>query len=174
MHLVSTEEDLRVNQPFTIHGVRHSELLYRKSFWRKSRPQGTSEDKQDASAAATAIAICILIAEDDDFSTILLKKNFKGYNITILCAENGGKQLKSFSIIRINLVLMDIKMPVMNGFEATKLIKKQRPDLSIIAQSAFTSKEDKEKAKEAGCDSFITKPINKSDLLELIQRRLHW
>ena len=62
----------------------------------------------------------------------------------------------------------------MNGFEATKLIKKQRPALSIIAQSAFTSKEDKEKTKEAGCDSFITKPINKSELLELIQSQLHW
>ena len=64
---------------------------------------------------------------------------------------------------------MDIKMPVMNGYEATKLIKEQRPDLPIIAQSAFTSKEEKEKAKEAGCDSFITKPINKSELIELIK-----
>ena len=64
---------------------------------------------------------------------------------------------------------MDIKMPVMNGFEATRLIKKQRPELPVIAQSAFTSKEDKEKAKKAGCDSFITKPIRKSELLELIK-----
>ena len=72
-------------------------LLYRKSFWRKSRPLGTSEDKQDA--AATAIAICILIAEDDDFSTIQLKKNFKGYKISpFFVQKTAGKQLKSFSI----------------------------------------------------------------------------
>jgi CheY-like chemotaxis protein len=61
----------------------------------------------------------------------------------------------------------------MNGFEATRLIKQQRPDLPVIAQSAFTSIGDKEKAKEAGCDSFITKPIRKSELLELIQDIIH-
>ncbi len=64
---------------------------------------------------------------------------------------------------------MDIKMPVMNGFDATRLIKQQRPDLPVIAQSAFTSKEVNEKAQEAGCDSFITKPIKKSELLEMMQ-----
>jgi hypothetical protein len=53
------------------------------------------------------------------------------------------------------------------------LIKQQRPDLPVIAQSAFTSKEDKEKAREAGCDSFITKPIKKSELLELIRELLN-
>ena len=73
----------------------------------------------------------------------------------------------------INLVLMDIKMPVMNGFEATKLIKQQHPDLPVIAQSAFTSKEDKQKAQEAGCDAFITKPINKAKLLNLITELLN-
>jgi CheY-like chemotaxis protein len=51
---------------------------------------------------------------------------------------------------------MDIKMPVMNGFEATRQIKLIRPNLSVIAQNAFTSKEDKEKAKQAGFDNFIT------------------
>jgi hypothetical protein len=63
---------------------------------------------------------------------------------------------------------MDIKMPVMNGFDATRLIKQQRPDLPVIVQSAFTSKEDREKAREAGCDRFITKPVSKSELLELV------
>ena len=69
---------------------------------------------------------------------------------------------------------MDIKMPIMNGFEATKLIKHQRPELPVIAQSAFTSKEEREKAKDAGCDNFITKPIKKSELLEMMQALLHW
>ena len=67
---------------------------------------------------------------------------------------------------------MDIKMPIMNGFDATKLIKQQRPDLPVIAQSAFTSKEDKEKAKAAGCDNFITKPINKNELLDMMNKLL--
>ena len=109
----------------------------------------------------------ILIAEDDDLSTILLKKNLKGENITILCAENGWEAVELVQHHpEINLVLMDIKMPIMNGYEATRLIKEQRPDLPIIAQSAFTSKEEREKAEEAGCNDFITKPISKSELLE--------
>jgi CheY-like chemotaxis protein len=56
---------------------------------------------------------------------------------------------------------MNIKMPVMNGFEATLLIKRLRPDLSVIAQSAFTSKAFMIKARAAECDSFLTNPIEK-------------
>ncbi|MEI7788109.1 MAG: response regulator, partial [Chlorobiaceae bacterium] len=116
---------------------------------------------------------CILIVEDDEVSTLLLKRNLKGENITMLCAENG---LEAVEVVQqhpeINLVLMDLKMPIMNGFEATKLIKHQRPELPVIAQSAFTSKEDKEKAKEAGCDNFITKPISKSELLDMMAKLL--
>ena len=119
-------------------------------------------------------AFCILIAEDDELSTILLKKNLTGENITILCAENGWEAVELVQHHpEINLVLMDLKMPVMNGFEATKLIKQQHPDLPVIAQSAFTSQEYKEKAKEAGCDRFVTKPINKSELLDLMQELLN-
>ncbi len=114
-------------------------------------------------------ALTVLIAEDDDLSTILLKKNLKGQNLNILCAENGWEAVEIVGHHpEISLVLMDIKMPIMNGFEATKLIKQQRPDLPIIAQSAFTSKEDKAKARDAGCDAFITKPIDKNELISLI------
>jgi len=120
-------------------------------------------------------SLTILIAEDDDVSTLLLKRNLKGENITILCAENGWEAVELVEHHpEINLVLMDIKMPVMNGYEATRLIKLHRPDLSVIAQSAFTSKEERDKAYEAGCDNFITKPISKSELLEMMQALLSW
>jgi CheY-like chemotaxis protein len=122
-----------------------------------------------------APSLTILIAEDDDLSTILLKRSLKGENINILCAENGWEAVELVEHHpEINLVLMDIKMPVMNGYEATRIIKKQRPDLPVIVQSAFTSKEEREKAYEAGCDNFITKPIKKSELLEMMQSLLHW
>ena len=120
-------------------------------------------------------SFCILIAEDDPMSTLLLKRNFKDENFCIHCAENGWEAVE---LVRhhpeINLVLMDIKMPVMNGYEATRLIKHERPDLPVIAQSAFTSKEDRDKAREAGCDDFITKPISKSELLEKMQALMVW
>jgi len=132
------------------------------------RAQGSSDAKPDA--ADSAPGFCILIAEDDDLSTLLLKKNLKGENITILCAENGWKAVELVQHHpEINLVLMDIKMPVMNGFEATKLIKQQRPDLSVIVQTALTSPYDREKAQEAGCDAFIRKPIERRKLFELMK-----
>ena len=123
----------------------------------------------------SALSFTILIAEDDAVSTLLLKKNFKGENITFLCAENGWEAVELVQFHpEINLVLMDIKMPIMNGYEASKLIKELRPLLPIIAQSAFTVKEEKQKAQEAGCDAFITKPISKTELLEKMHELLLW
>ena len=117
---------------------------------------------------------CILLAEDDAVSTLLIKRNLKGENLTILSAENGWEAVELLQHHpEIKLVLMDLKMPIMNGYEASRLIKKQRPDLPVIAQSAFTSKEERQKAKEAGCADFITKPINKSELLEKVQELIH-
>ena len=120
-------------------------------------------------------AVTILIAEDDIVCSLLLKNSLKGKNVTTFCAGNGEEAL---AMVRqhqeIDLVLMDIRMPLMDGYEATTLIKKIRPDLPVIAQSAFTSKEAKEKATEAGCDRFITKPINRKELLELMQELLNW
>ena len=72
----------------------------------------------------------------------------------------------------INLILMDIKMPIMNGFEATKLIKEFKPDLPIVAQTAYTTNEDKEKAFTAGCDDLISKPISEETLNEIMNKYL--
>ena len=68
---------------------------------------------------------------------------------------------------------MDIKMPLLNGYEATREIKKLRSDLPIIAQTAYTAPEDREKAIEAGCDRFIKKPISKKELLALMHELLY-
>ena len=118
--------------------------------------------------------LSILIAEDNRLCTVILKRTLQDENQIIYYAENGREAVDL--VVHnpgINLVLMDINMPIMNGYEATRLIKKQRPDLPIIAQSAFTSKEERQKAKEAGCADFITKPINKSELLEKVQELIH-
>lgn len=114
-------------------------------------------------------ALCILIAEDDAVCRLVLEMHLKADNITILYAVNGQEAVE---VVRchpeINLVFMDIKMPVMNGFDATRHIKEFRPKLPVIAQTAFTSFEEREKARQAGCNGFITKPINKSELLALM------
>ena len=70
----------------------------------------------------------------------------------------------------IDLILMDIKMPEMNGYEATRQIRKFNKDVIIIAQTAFGLSSDREKAIESGCNDYISKPINKTELLALIQK----
>ena len=65
---------------------------------------------------------------------------------------------------------MDIKMPVMDGFEATRRIREFNKDVVIIAQTAFAFEEDKQKALEAGCNDFISKPIKQDKLIELINK----
>ena len=122
----------------------------------------------------TLPGLTILIAEDDEVNCYLLQKSLKGENITLFYAGNG---LEAVALVKshpeIDLVLMDIKMPVMNGYEATRQIKQLRPEIPVIAQTAFTSNEDKEKAAEAGCDRFITKPIKKNELLRMMHELLH-
>ncbi len=115
--------------------------------------------------------LCILLVEDDSTSSLLLEQILKGQNITFLFAKNGMEAVELVTHHpEINLVLMDIKMPIMNGYEATKLIKEQRPLLPVIAQSACTAKEERENAIQAGCNGFITKPIKQSELLELMRK----
>ena len=122
----------------------------------------------------TASSVTALIAEDDAVSSLLLKKNLTTENITTLFAVNG---VEAVEMVRqhheINIVLIDIRMPLLNGYEASRLIKEYRPDLPVIAQTAFASKEERDKAHEAGCDGYITKPINKDELLKLMKKLLN-
>jgi len=72
----------------------------------------------------------------------------------------------------IDLVLMDIRMPVMDGIEATKLIKQIRPDLPIIAQTAYAFSEEKNKILSIGCDEYLSKPLENNKLNALINKYL--
>ena len=138
-----------------------------------SLPNSTSTVSSKPKNSTNAIKVgempLILIAEDDDssysYEEILLRKESK-----ILRAYNGQEAVDLCKIHpNITLVLMDIKMPVMNGIEATHIIKSFRNNLPIIAVTAHAQSSDEFKIKEAGCDDYISKPINKTKLLSLIQ-----
>src|SRR5690554_7320395 len=73
----------------------------------------------------------------------------------------------------ISVVLMDVKMPVMSGYEATAAIKKLRPDLPVIAQTAYALSGDKDKALAAGCDDYLSKPIKREALLRKLNLYLN-
>lgn len=114
----------------------------------------------------------ILVAEDEDSNFMLLEKILGFEKINIIRAVNGKEAVEKFKETKeIDLILMDIKMPVMNGYEATNEIRKVS-DVPVLALSAYTSIEDKEKAINSGCNDFIEKPIKRSVLLEKISEIL--
>jgi CheY-like chemotaxis protein len=107
----------------------------------------------------------ILIAEDSEMNFILLKKNLENSGATILWARDGLEMLDSIkNDLDIDLILMDISMPKMDGYTATKRIREIGIKTPIIAQSAFIFDEEKINIINAGCNDYIEKPINK-DLL---------
>lgn len=111
----------------------------------------------------------LLIVEDDDISSELLETILKDTFKKLFFAENGVEAIQQCkNNPEIDLVLMDISMPVMSGYEATQQIRKFNKDIIIIAQTAYSMIGDKEKSIEAGCNDYISKPINKKLLLEMI------
>jgi len=114
-----------------------------------------------------------LIAEDDTFSYKLLEGFLKKTNAKVLHAEDGIQAVEICkSNPNIDLILMDVQMPDMNGIEATKVIKEFRENLPVIAQTANAIAEEKQKCLEAGCDDFVTKPINITELFTKIDEWL--
>ncbi len=111
----------------------------------------------------------ILVAEDDNLNFLLLQKIIQTANFKVIRAVN-GQEAVDFCIANsdIDLVLMDIKMPIMNGFEALERIKEIRPELTIIAQTAFSSNDDEAKIYKAGFNGYLTKPLKREKLFKMI------
>jgi signal transduction histidine kinase/CheY-like chemotaxis protein len=109
----------------------------------------------------------VLIVEDEEFNLYLLKEIISTVNVRVLCASNGAEAVELCKKDdTVAIVLMDIRMPVMNGFEATKIIKSFRPDLPIVAVTAFTQVNDS--SQKIVFDSIITKPYVKEEILRII------
>ncbi len=113
----------------------------------------------------------ILVAEDDDISFTLLAEVMKSDKVHIIRANNG---IEAVDLVRnhpdLSLVLMDIKMPEMNGLEATERIRLFNADIPIVAQTAYALDGDRETALTSGCNEYITKPIDSDHLLDIVNR----
>jgi len=115
--------------------------------------------------------INILIVEDDQNSMIYLKEILNYNKNNLFFADNGQEAVEIIKKIPvIHLVLMDLKMPIMDGFEATRQIKQLKPQTIIIAQTAFAASDDRKKALEAGFDDYISKPIKRDTLMSMITK----
>ncbi|MBW6457599.1 MAG: response regulator [FCB group bacterium] len=113
----------------------------------------------------------ILIAEDDKISLQYILEILREEKARILIANTGKEAVEQCRLHpEIDLVLMDVKMPEMGGKEATRVIKALRPDLPVIAQTAYAFNEDRVSILNAGFDDYIAKPLRKEDLIALIKK----
>lgn len=112
----------------------------------------------------------VLIVEDDDASDVLITLNIKPWCASIYHTKSG---LDAVAICRdhpgLNLILMDIRLPGISGYEATRKIRQFNEDVVIVAQTAYALPEDREKALKAGCNDYLAKPLNRESLVHICQ-----
>jgi PAS domain S-box-containing protein len=114
----------------------------------------------------------VLIVEDDDYNADYLKEILAGNGLVILHAENGQQAVDIAVSNPIDLILMDIRLPDFDGYEAIRQIRNLKPELKIIAQTAYASHDDRQKAIDAGCIDYISKPTKKNLLLAVMNKHL--
>ena len=114
----------------------------------------------------------ILVVEDDHYNTLYIKEILSDSGLNIIHTASGQEAVQIAASQSIDLVLMDIQLPDLNGFEAIRQIKLQKPGLMIIAQTAYASNEDKQKAFDAGCIDYISKPLKRKLLLFMLNNHL--
>lgn len=112
----------------------------------------------------------IVIAEDEQINYLFLKAVLKPTKAKVIWTKTGRETIDICKSDKVDMVLMDIKMPDLNGLEATEEIKKDFPDLPIVAQTAYAMEEDEEASMKAGCDDYISKPIRPENLLTIISK----
>ncbi|MFW5886546.1 MAG: ATP-binding protein [Bacteroidota bacterium] len=115
----------------------------------------------------------ILIAEDDESNFSYLAELLKHLNFRIIRAFDGQEAVDLSLKYEIDLILMDIQMPVLNGYQATRKIKKINPELPIIAQTGYVMADEKEACMQAGCDDYLSKPIRNNQIIQILKQYLH-
>ena len=112
----------------------------------------------------------VVIAEDEQINYLFLKAVLKPTKAQVIWTKTGRETIDICNSEKVDIVLMDIKMPDLNGLEATIEIKKDFPNLPIISQTAYAMEEDEIASIEAGCDDYISKPIRPENLLSKMSK----
>jgi len=147
-----------------------SQFYFSLPYKNSNHPKGKKNIALNKSAMNKLKQTTLLIAEDQESSDAYLTAIIKDSCKKIFHVQTGVDAIKICQNEKIDLILMDIKMPVMNGYDATRAIREFNKDVIIIAQTAYALPGDKEKALEAGCNDYITKPTKKNALLDIIAK----
>lgn len=118
----------------------------------------------------------ILVAEDNEANQFLIKAITKSENWEITMVDDGEQAIESYKKQRFDLILMDVQMPVLNGYEATRVIRSLEAEKGIhtpiIALTAYAMKSDKDECIEAGMDDYISKPFKRQEFIDIIKNAL--
>lgn len=112
----------------------------------------------------------VLIVEDDDMNFIYLKQIFKIIGCELTRVKTGQMAIESCKNAEFDIIMMDIQLPDINGYDVTKAIRECNSDVPIIAQTASKNPEDHDKAIESGCNFVIVKPFKIDDIRNLLQK----
>lgn len=112
----------------------------------------------------------VLIVEDSDLSSIYYETALQSAGINVLCTMDGHEAIEICREGKVDLVLLDLYLPKINGFEIVQEIRKFNTDLPVIAQTSYNDKDEYDLSISSGCNEFITKPIRLEDLLNLINK----
>ena len=110
----------------------------------------------------------ILVVEDEHINFRYIQEILKRTNAEVVRAENGQEAIDIARSMPLDLILMDIKLPIMDGYEATRKIREFNENVPIIAQTAYVMSGEEEKTKEAGCNAYLTKPLRLNVVLETV------
>lgn len=139
--------------------------------WKQTVPKTRSDETLPVESEKRVIRKTILVAEDEESNYALVNAILKPLGYNIIRARNGKAAVDlCLSNPEIDLVLMDIKMPLLDGFQATREILKHKSALPVIAQTAYAHSEDRDKALEVGCVDYLAKPYDRKQLIDLISR----
>lgn len=116
----------------------------------------------------------VLITEDEEVNFFYLKTLLQKADAKVIRAKNGKEAVDIIAKHKgqIDLILMDLNMPVMDGYEAMRIIKSQHPSIPIIAQTAYTMNNDRSRCLKAGFNDYIAKPINRLALYRMVNENL--
>jgi CheY-like chemotaxis protein len=112
----------------------------------------------------------VLVAEDEEINYLFLGEVLNRTGAKVLWAKNGQEAIDLYKQNEVDLILMDLKMPEMNGYEAMQQIKHTKGNTKIIAQTAFAMSGEREEILDAGFDGYISKPIKIAELLVLMEK----
>ena len=148
----------------------HGSTFYFTIPLQESERQNEAETSGVSPVIENAVGKSVLIVEDDEANMQLLKELLKDTGLTLFSVKNGNDSWGILEEDAINLILMDVRLPDVNGIKLTRQIKERYPRIPVIAQTAYASQDDIRECMEAGCSDYISKPISGEKLLSLIQK----